>query len=142
MPAIAKILIVFVGMLVMARIRVPLGLALVGGGVLLNLWAGLPVGVTLGHLWESVQEPDLWLLLIITVFIIELGRHITRPGNADELMAMAQRWGGRHGRAASLMALPAVVGLVPMPAGALFSAPLVAKADSGAASTSSTISSV
>ncbi|NQU41482.1 MAG: DUF401 family protein [Lentisphaerae bacterium] len=131
MPAIAKILIVFAGMLVMARVKVPLGLALVGGGVLLNLWAGVPMGVTLGHLWEALQAVDLWLLLIITVFIIELGRHITRPGNADELMSAAQRWGGRHGRAASLMALPAVVGLVPMPAGALFSAPLVAKAGEG-----------
>ncbi len=131
MPAIAKILIVFVGMLAMARIKAPLGLALIGGGVVLNLWAGLPVGVTLQNLGESLLAVDLWLLLAVTVFIIELGRHITQPSNADELMAATQRWGGRHGRAASLMALPAVVGLVPMPAGALFSAPLVEKAGEG-----------
>jgi integral membrane protein (TIGR00529 family) len=131
MPAIARILIVFVGMLVMARVKVPLGVALIAGGVVLNVWAGLPVGVTLHNLWESFLAFDLWLLLVITVFIIELGRHITRPGNADELMAATRRWGGRHGRAASLMALPAVVGLVPMPAGALFSAPLVEKAGEG-----------
>jgi len=131
MPAIAKILIVFVGMLVMARVKVSLGLALIAGGIVLNLWAGLPAGVTLKHFGESLLAVDLWLLLAVTVLIIELGRHITRPGNADELMAATRRWGGRHGCAASLMALPAVVGLVPMPAGALFSAPLVEKAGEG-----------
>ncbi len=135
MPAIAKILIVFVGMLVMARVKVPLGVALIAGGLVLNLWAGLPVGVTLKHVGESLLAVDLWLLLAVTVLIIELGRHITRPGNADELMAATRRWGGRHGRAASLMALPAVVGLVPMPAGALFSAPLVEKAGEGMTTT-------
>ncbi len=135
MPAIAKILIVFVGMLVMARVKVPLGLALVLGGVVLNLWAGLPVGVTLENFGRSLLAVDLWLLLVVTVLIIELGRHISQPGNADELMAATRRWGGRHGRAASLMALPAVVGLVPMPAGALFSAPLVEKAGEGMATT-------
>jgi integral membrane protein (TIGR00529 family) len=142
MPAIAKILIVFAGMLVLARVKVPLGLALVGGGVVLNLWAGLPVGVTLGHVGAALRAPDLWLLIAVTVLIIELGRHITRPGNADELMAATRRWGGRHGRAASLMALPAVVGLVPMPAGALFSAPLVQKAGEGMQTTPAWLAAV
>lgn len=131
MPAIAKILIVFVGMLALTRVKVQLGLALAAGGVALALWAGLPMDVTLRHVGASLRAADLWLLLVVTVFIIELGRHITCPGNADELMAAARRWGGKHGRAASLMALPAVVGLIPMPAGALFSAPLVEKAGDG-----------
>lgn len=135
MPAIAKILIVFVGMLVLARVKVSLGVALMAGGVVLNLWAGLPVGATLQNLGQAFLAADLWLLLAVTVLIIELGRHITQPGNADELMVATRRWGGRHGRAASLMALPAVVGLVPMPAGALFSAPLVEKAGEGMTTT-------
>jgi uncharacterized protein len=37
----------------------------------------------------------------------------------------SRRLGGRHGRALSLVLIPASIGLVPMPGGALFSAPLV-----------------
>jgi integral membrane protein (TIGR00529 family) len=40
-------------------------------------------------------------------------------------MRAAAQWGGRHGRALTLMVIPSVIGLVPMPGGALFSAPLV-----------------
>lgn len=131
MPAVLKILIVFAGMLAVTRVKIPLCIALVLGGVGLCLWAGLPVLLTLGHLGSAVVAGDLWLLLAVTVLIIEIGRHITQPGNADELTAAVHRWGGRHGRAASLIALPAVIGLVPMPAGALFSAPFVERAGAG-----------
>jgi len=116
---------VFVGMLLSTRLRVPLAPALAAGGILLNLWVGLSFGDTLGHFVDALLAGELWLLLAITVLIIEIGRHITAPGNAEELTAAVRRWGGRHGTAVGLMALPAVVGLVPMPAGALFSAPFV-----------------
>ncbi|MBT3191851.1 MAG: DUF401 family protein [Verrucomicrobia bacterium] len=128
MPAVVKILIVFVSMLALARLKVQLGLALILGGVALNLWAGLPVGETLINLAAALTDGDVWLLMVITVLIIELGRFMTEKRNADEIIAATTRWGGRHGRAASLMALPAVIGLIPMPGGALFSAPFVKQA--------------
>ncbi len=128
MPAIAKILIAFVSMLVLARLKVQLGLALVIGGVVLNLWAGLPLLETLSNLGHALTAGDVWLLMAITSLIIELGRFMTEKRNADEIIAATTRWGGRHGRSASIMALPAVIGLIPMPAGALFSAPFVERA--------------
>lgn len=128
MPAIAKILIVFASMLLLARLKVQLGLALVLGGVALNLWAGLPFAETFVNLAHALTAFDVWLLMAITTLIIELGRFMTEKRNADEIIAATTRWGGRHGRSASLMALPAVIGLIPMPAGALFSAPFVEKA--------------
>ena len=128
MPAIAKILIVFAAMLTLARFKVQLGLALVIGGVALNLWAGLPFVETLANLWHALTASEVWLLMAITTLIIELGRFMTEKRNADEIIAATTRWGGRHGRAASLMALPAVIGLIPMPGGALFSAPFVSRA--------------
>ena len=128
MPAIAKILLVFASMLLLARLRVQLGLALALGGIALNLWAGLSGSETIINLGHSLIDLDLWLLMAITSLIVEVGRFMTEKRNANEIIAATQRWGGRHGRAASLMALPAVIGLIPMPAGALLSAPFVAKA--------------
>lgn len=136
MPAIAKILLIFASVLVLARVKVPLGLALVLGGIALNLAARLGMADTALNLAASFSTAELWLFVGIVVLIIEIGRFMTEKRNAGELVAATQRWGGRHGHACSLVALPAVIGLVPMPAGALFSAPLVdqAGASIGAAS--------
>lgn len=127
MPAIAKILIVFAGMLGTTRVRVPLGVSLVLGGISLALWSGMPPMDTFAALGQSLLEPELWLLLAVTALIIELGRFSTSGRNAETIVAATRRWGGRHGRSASLMALPAMIGLIPMPGGALFSAPFVAQ---------------
>lgn len=124
-PAIAKILIVFVSVLAATRLRVPLGVALVAGGFLLNLWAGLGAADSLLNLGRSLLGVELWLMMGITGLIVEIGRYMTEPRNADTIVGAARTWGGRHGRAAAMTMVPAVIGLVPMPAGALFSAPFV-----------------
>ena len=48
--------------------------------------------------------------------------------NGKAIVSIARRYGGRHGQAVSLVLIPAAIGLVPMPGGALFSAPLVGRA--------------
>lgn len=128
MSALFTILLVFGGTLALTRFKVPLGLALVLGGVALNALAGLPAAATIRNLGSAFTTAELWLFVAIVTLIIEIGRYMTEERNARELVAAAHRWGGRHGRACSLAALPAVIGLVPMPAGALFSAPLVEQA--------------
>jgi integral membrane protein (TIGR00529 family) len=130
MPAILKILIVFATMLAVTRFKIHLAAALLAGGLALNLWAGIPLPEALLNLIRSFAGAELWLMIGITGIIVEIGRYMTDERNAAELVSASRRWGGRHGRAATLMALPAVVGLVPMPAGALFSAPFVAQAGS------------
>lgn len=125
MPAFARILFVFAAMLIMVRLRVALGIAVIAGGLLLNLWAGMGVAGTISRLGRAVLETELWLLVVITVLILELGRFVTQQRNASEIIAVSRRWGGRHGLLCSLISLPAAIGLIPMPAGALFSAPLV-----------------
>jgi integral membrane protein (TIGR00529 family) len=96
--------------------------------LVLNLWAGVSVSGSLINLWHAFTDSEVWLLMVITVLVMELGRYMTEKRNADEIIAATNRWGGRHGRAASLMALPAMIGLIPMPGGALLSAPFVEKA--------------
>ena len=114
-------------MLALTRVKVPLGVSLMLGGGALVLWAGAECGeaaATFGWAWLRL---DMWLLLAITALVVEFGRFVTEKENAEDILKVIRKWGGRHGRAWSLMAVPAVVGLIPMPAGALFSAPLVQK---------------
>lgn len=125
MPAIAKILIIFASVLAATRFKAPLGLALVAGGVLLNLWAGLGGMDSLANLGQALFGTELWLMMAITGLIVEIGRYMTEQRNAHTIVGAARAWGGRHGRTAAMMFMPAVIGLVPMPAGALFSAPFV-----------------
>lgn len=120
-----KILIVFAGVLLFNRLRVPLGFALLAGGVGVELWAGKSGAALMADFGSAVTRPELWLLLLNIALIAEVGQHLAAENNARTFMDAARRWGGKHGQALSLVMIPAAIGLVPMPGGALFSAPLV-----------------
>lgn len=121
-----KLLVVFGGLLGLTRLRVHLGAALALGGITLCVWAGRGAA-TWVDIAAALGQSELWLLMLITLLIMEYGRYLSDVRNAAIIMDSACAWGGRHGRAFSLVALPAAIGLVPMPGGALFSAPLVAQ---------------
>lgn len=127
-PAILKILFVFAAMLAAARLAVPLGLALVCGGIGLGFWAGHSPGQVGGDLLLALRSPLLWLFLGVISLVIEIGRYYTEERNAKTILEAVRRWGGRHGWMAGLMAVPSIIGLIPMPAGALVSAPFVQQA--------------
>jgi len=120
-----KILLVFSLILVLNRMRVPLGIALVFGGITIDLWAGKHFAAVSADLWGSLGRPELWLLVLNITLILEFGYYMAYEPNSRAIINASRRWGGRHGRALSLVLMPAAIGLVPMPGGALFSAPLV-----------------
>jgi len=126
--AITKILIVFALVLVLNRIKVNLGISLIIGAVGLNLWAGLGFPGTFINLGHALLNSELWFFVLVMALIIEVDHYMTEENNSAEIVAATKRWGGRHGRAFTIMALPAVMGLIPSPAGALFSAPFVEQA--------------
>ena len=132
-PAVAKILGAFAGLLVATRFGVPLGLALVGGGIGLEFWAGHGPGRIGADLLLALQSPLLWLFLGVISLVVEIGRYYTEARNAKTILDAVRRWGGRHGWMAGLMAVPSIIGLIPMPAGALFSAPFVEQASAHSA---------
>ncbi|KPK31826.1 MAG: hypothetical protein AMK70_11690, partial [Nitrospira bacterium SG8_35_1] len=123
--AVAKILIVFFGVLTISRIRIPLGVGLIGGGLLLDLWSGKSLQVLPADFWQALMRPELWLLTINISLIMEIGHFMASDENGKAIVSLARRYGGKHGQAASLVLIPAAIGLVPLPGGALFSAPLV-----------------
>lgn len=129
--AIVKILLSFSGVLLLNRFRVPLGLGLIGGGIFLEYWAGKVSAGIVSDIFMALSRFDLWLLLINISLITELGYFMSEDHNAQTIIAATRRWGGRHGYAVSLIAIPAAIGLVPMPGGALFSAPLIGESTKG-----------
>ena len=120
-----KILFVFVLILVANRARVPLGIALVLGGLTIDFWAGKGGAAVFADFLGSLGKPELWLLVLNITLILEFGYYMAYKPNSQAILAASRRLGGRHGRAVSLIVMPAAMGLVPMPGGALFSAPLV-----------------
>lgn len=125
--AVAKILIVFFAVLAASRLRIPLGVGLIGGGLALDLWSGKSLHALPADLWQALMRPELWLLTINITMIMEIGHFMSSTENGKAIVSLARRYGGRHGQAVSLILIPATIGLVPLPGGALFSAPLVGR---------------
>lgn len=122
---ILRILLVFFLVLLLNRIRIPLGIALILGGLSIDFWAGKSFFNIGSDFVLSLAQPELWLLIINITLILEFGYYMAYEPNSSSILSASRRLGGRHGRALSLVLIPAAIGLVPMPGGALFSAPLV-----------------
>jgi len=133
--AVAKILIVFFGVLAASRVRIPLGAGLIIGGLTLDLWSGKSLQALPSDLLQALMRPELWLLTVTITLIMEVGYFMASDRNGKAIVSLARRFGGRHGQAASLVLIPAAIGLVPMPGGALFSAPLIGQSIRNSSST-------
>ncbi|MEM2939203.1 MAG: DUF401 family protein [Candidatus Bathyarchaeia archaeon] len=104
-----------------------LGVAMFVGAVILGVFlcpGNLPFIV-----WSSLVDPSTFLLAAIVGLIPVIGGVLNETGQMDRLVRNL-----RVGRRFFLMVSPALIGLLPMPGGALLSAPLVDKAGVGLSS--------
>jgi len=118
-----KLLVILVAIVIALRRKVPVGVALFGAGPLTALLYRVPAG----KLWEGYVElagSERFLFLAGVVILITILGHLLKELGALDRLARAcrQLYGGA--RTATVM-LPLLVGLMPMPAGSLLSAPLV-----------------
>lgn len=103
-----------------------LSVSLIAGTALLAAWCGhSPAGMA-GVAWERASSVDNLLLLVVTFQVIWLSSQMAKAGVMNDLVASVRSMLPRR---ASIGVLPAVIGLLPMPGGALFSAPLVDDCD-------------
>lgn len=84
---------------------------------------------TLWTLSPTHKGWEFWRLLIIVLSITVFGNILKELGNITELVEALKRIFGTS--RAGLAGLPAIIGLLPMPGGALLSAPMVEKAGEG-----------
>jgi len=122
-PALFQVLIIFAALIVATARKVHLGLAAAVGGMLLALWRGMgPLAVARAAVVEAIK-PDTLLLVALMAWIMAFSAAMKRSGAMDafsrSLVAIAP-----SPRFAMAIA-PLLIGTLPMPGGAILSAPLV-----------------
>lgn len=121
--ALAVTLGVFALVLIMARFKVPLAAALFAGAVILGPLFGLGFGCTVRAVLSGAIQPNTIALIVLTVLLLALSHTMQSAGQMERMVSLARAMLRRP--AVAMAALPALIGLLPMPGGALFSAPMV-----------------
>lgn len=125
-PVIIKILISLTVILAADRLIKNLALSMAIGTLVLALWSGHAPLSVLSITIDTMLTPDYIILLIMLFLLIWLSSQMKETMMMDDLVkGLQMRLTGK-----SLLAVvPAIIGLIPMPGGALFSAPLVDDCD-------------
>lgn len=121
-PIIIKLLSSLVLIIILNRVTKRLPLALLGGAIFFAVWIGLgPLGI-LEVAGTSLFNWNTLGLVALVSSVILLSMQMSETGMVQELVASIR---SAFSPRASLAVIPAVIGLLPMPGGALFSAPLL-----------------
>lgn len=130
MPSLFKLLLSFAAILLLNRLGLPLALALLSGGALLGVWAGMAPGAVAETMARAAVQRETAYLLLIVLLILYLSRLLEAAG---ALRGAVEAFRGViPDRRLSSALLPALVGFLPLPGGALLSAPMVEQASAGA----------
>ena len=125
-PALVKVL-GSLGIILVLNLRLRrLVPSLLAGTVILALWSGHAPLAALQIAWARVSSQGHCSLLLVTFLVIWLSSQMAKAGAMRELAetvrrGLAKRW--------AVAVLPALIGTLPMPGGALFSAPMVGDCD-------------
>ncbi len=125
-PVLVKVLASLALILVVNRVAKNLVVAAMAGTAGLAVWSGHGPGAIASIAWQRAAGLDNLLLMAVIVGVIALSRQMAEAGVMRDLVAAVR---SRTGRRASMAVLPALIGLLPMPGGAIFSAPLVDSCD-------------
>jgi uncharacterized protein len=124
-----KLSLVFALLLLLLRKRVGIATSILLGSIALGLLFGIGPSLWLDAAFGSLTDPKLLHLAGIVVLILVLSEVMEKSGQNARLMSGISRflvW-----RRLRLSFFPALIGLLPMPGGALFSAPMVKTASEG-----------
>ncbi len=121
--AVVKLLLVLALIVVGIKRKLFVGYVLLAAGVATPLLFGYGIAPVLRGIWGTFIALDFWRLFGALVIITFLGHLLREIGALGRLTEAAQDLAG--GKRTAVAVLPAAVGLMPMPGGALLSAPLV-----------------
>lgn len=122
-PVLVKTILVFLMVLALSRVRLKLSYCLFAGAVVLGLWSGMepyPLAKSLARNFVRFETVN---LVLIVGLILVISRLMKDSGQMERIV---DRFGAltRDPRTVGAV-MPALIGLLPMPGGALFSAPMV-----------------
>lgn len=124
-----KLIILFAIILSLTRIKLKIGPSIGVGALLAGLFFGMDMGELGGSVWNALISEETWQLMTIIVVVSFLGALLKDSGRASDLVGSVESL--IHSKRASMAVLPALIGLLPMPGGALLSAPLVDESSAG-----------
>ena len=127
-PALAKVLGTLALILILNVVTRNLMAAIAAGALALGLWSGQPLSAVGSIAWARFSSLDNLLLMMVICQIIWLSSLMAKT---EVMQDMVQAVRERVSHRLSFAALPAVIGLLPMPGGAMFSAPMVDSVDEG-----------
>jgi integral membrane protein (TIGR00529 family) len=126
LPASVKVGASFFGILAAYRFGLGLGYAILVFAVVLTLWTGTGFG-GFSYQAHSLVSPENYLLLVVILLLLFFTEALDKTGRMKRTIGALEEW--LKSPRFLLAGFPALVGLLPMPGGALFSAPLVAAVD-------------
>jgi integral membrane protein (TIGR00529 family) len=121
-PALVKVLGSLAIILFANLLRTPLLIAILIGALVLAGWTGHPLGEIALLAGQALIAPSNLLLLAVLYLVIGLSNQMDAAGSMRDLVDAVRR---RFSHRTAIATLPAMIGFLPMPGGAIFSAPLV-----------------
>jgi uncharacterized protein len=127
LPAFVKIGVSFLGILVIYRVGLSLGYSILIFSIVLTFWTGTGLDGLFYQL-KALIFAENYTLLIVIILLLFFTEALNQTGKMKRTIDALQDW--LKNKKLLLFGFPALIGLLPMPGGALFSAPLVDAVDS------------
>lgn len=126
MIAAAKVLLTLATIVVLLRLKAPIGKAMIGGSLLLFALSGPTPAKLATAVWATLTSSSAWEIMLALYFVMCLEFQLRTSGIIDGLMASARSL--LQSDRLLLAIMPAFLGFLPSLGGAIFSAPLVENA--------------
>ena len=123
MIELLKLSLVLFLLIFLIKKKVPVGISLFSGGVLVGILFGMPASLILRETLSAAVDGATLRLLLLVILIVFFGNLLRLIENLRDLTKALENL--VRNTKVVLMLLPAVIGFLPMPGGALLSAPMV-----------------
>ena len=123
MFALIRVFGVFAVVVFMIRKKMPLGISLITGALLVAFLFGMGPFATGMAVLDICSQPATGEFVLLVAMVLALSMVLEKSGQIDRLTESLRSFVTNRKLAAAI--LPSIVGFLPMPGGALFSAPMV-----------------
>ncbi len=123
MFALIRVFGVFAIVVFMIRMKAGLGVSLITGAVLVAFLFGMGPVSTGGAIFDICSQPETGAFVLLIALVLALSMVLEKSGQIGRLTESLRGFVTNRKLAAAI--LPSIVGFLPMPGGALFSAPMV-----------------
>jgi len=120
---LVKLLLVFAIVIVLQHTVLSIGTAFLAGVIVLELWFPVPAAAFFRTVTASVFSLQTVSLVLLIILIVSLSHALKISGHFQKIVDAIREF--ISSERTSLFIFPALIGLLPMPGGAIFSAPMV-----------------